>query len=63
MSEFLVKLNGIRTEAETFVWAGPLTAAWHELKKIIKDEVKVVTDDPHILQLANNFNKCIFSIK
>ena len=43
------------------VWAGALSLAWHELtEKIIKQDVKLDSDDKLVQKIVSNYNTCPF---
>lgn len=43
------------------VWAGALTLAWTELRnQIVKEDIKLATENQSALQIINNFNKAAF---
>ena len=59
-----VELNGFETKKGNYLWGVALTLAWQELKtKIIKEDIKVVSDDVGVVKLVHNFNKAKCSKK
>ena len=48
-----VRLNGLLTDKHNYLWGGALSLAWQELKNnIIKEDIKVNSDDGDIHQLV-----------
>ena len=57
-----IELNGSQTEKGNYLWGGALTLAWQELKdQIIKEEVKIDTNDSSVEQIVYNFNNSPFN--
>ncbi len=43
------------------VWAGALSLAWHELTdSIVKEDIKVDSDDKLAQKIVDNYNNCPF---
>ena len=43
------------------VWAGALSLAWHELTdSIVKEDVKLKSDDEMVQKIVDNYNTCPF---
>ncbi len=43
------------------VWAGALSLAWHELTdNIIKEDVKLDSNDKLVQKIVSNYNNCPF---
>lgn len=43
------------------VWAGALSLAWHELTdSILKEDVKLKSDDKLVQKIVDNYNTCPF---
>lgn len=58
----VIKLNGAFTANKNYLWGGALTLAWQELKNsIIKEDIRVRSDEENIHQMVENFNKCPFN--
>lgn len=52
------KLNGSYTPKNNFIWGAALTLAWKKLcQEIIKEPIKVQSDDKTVNSIVDNFNK------
>lgn len=58
------KYNGFITQGENYIWGGAMGLAWNEIiDKIVKEPVKIVSNDAIALKLVHNYNNSRFSLK
>jgi hypothetical protein len=59
--ELANKYNAFTTAGGNIVWGGALSLAWNDLKNTFNlDKIDLATENPHILTLTRNFNRCPF---
>ena len=57
-----VELNGSTTEKGNYLWGGALTLTWQHLRdQIIKEDIRLVNQDPVVQKIVHNFNHCPFN--
>lgn len=57
-------LNGGYTNKGNYVWGGALTLAWKQLvKDIIKEPIKINSQNGEALNIVKNFNESPFTAK
>lgn len=57
-----VPLNGNFTKTGNYVWGGALTLAWKQLiHDIIKQPIKISSNDKAAKQITENFNHSLFN--
>lgn len=59
-----VNLNGGFTNKGNYVWGGALTLAWRQLvEEIIKEPIKINSQNTEALRIVDNFNNSPFNTK
>ena len=57
-----VELNGSITQKGNYLWGGALTLAWQHLRdQIIREDIRLVDQDPVVQKIVHNFNNCPFN--
>ena len=57
MEPEIYRLNGVWTGKNNFLWGAALTLAWKQLcKEIIKEDIKIASQDKKALEIVQNFN-------
>ena len=60
MKQEVITLNGAYSKERNYFWSGVLSLAWLKFRnQTIMQDIKIDSEDPKSLEIANNFNKSI----